>query len=127
MTKQFSPMQKLAAVFGIVLASCGVPLMIVTSKLSDQSGLARMEWEAGRRSIASKDRCAEAALAGVKAAQRLSTYPGRVSKETAEKIESDVSEACKVESPTHGQGLGHDLGGHPVDASDRQQDAASRG
>ena len=129
MTKTFSPIQKLAAASCIFAMACGVPLALLTSKLRDESGMARLEWEAGRRSLASKDRCAESALAGVRAAQRVATSPGRVSKEAAEKIQADVAKACEPESPAHGdrRDLGIDLGGHPVGVQDGGQDAATRG
>lgn len=127
MTKTFGPIHKLAALSCVLAMACGVPLALLTSKLRDQSGMARMEWEAGRRSLPSKDRCAQAALAGVRAAQRVATSPGRVSKEVAIKIEADVSKACEPESPAHDGDHGVDLGSAPVSIQDGGQDAAPRG
>lgn len=127
MTKSFSPIQKAAAVLGIALAACGVPLGILTSKLRDESGVARMEWEAGRRTLESKNRCAQAALDGVRDARRLSSYPAHLSKAEASRIESKVEEACRPESSTHGGTMGPDMGVHPVGLQDAGQDAARGG
>ena len=127
MTKTFSPIQKMVAVFGIALAACGVPLGVITIKLRDESGLARMEWEAGRRSLESKDRCAQAALDGVREARRKATYPAHVTKTEAARIESKVEEACRPESPSHGSTMGPDMGVHPVGLQEAGPDAARRG
>jgi hypothetical protein len=127
MTKTFSPIQKMAAVFGIALAACGVPLGVITIKLRDESGLARMEWEAGRRSLESKDRCAQAALDGVREARRKATYPAHITKAQAAKIEGRVEEACRPESSSHVGTMGPDMAGHPVGLQDAGQDAARGG